>query len=121
MYPEDVGRITFEAHNTLGIAESVTEIITEGILLLLSEGKKQKYYFFRYFLSVQKGKTEKIMKIMSSKAKQYATKCSHLSSSILFPKLLTIKFLQLLHYTLLTKFEQFIFHRHLFKLIFKNL
>lgn len=32
MYPDDVGEITFEAHNHLGIAVTTTQLSVEGII-----------------------------------------------------------------------------------------
>lgn len=32
--PEDTGKITFEAHNSVGVAETETELIVEGICFL---------------------------------------------------------------------------------------
>lgn len=29
--PDDTGKITFEAHNSVGVAETVTELVVEGI------------------------------------------------------------------------------------------
>lgn len=35
--PDDTGKITFEAHNSVGVAETVTELIVEGIRFFLVE------------------------------------------------------------------------------------
>lgn len=50
-YPEDTGTITFEAHNPLGVAESITEITTEGSLFLLLNCLLKLAYFNIFFIS----------------------------------------------------------------------
>lgn len=44
--PENIGKITFEAHNTAGVAETTTELVTEGIL---------KFQIFLFFQTIFAG------------------------------------------------------------------
>lgn len=47
IYPEDTGKISFEAHNSIGVAETVTELIVEGIFFFFSES-----YIFHFLFSI---------------------------------------------------------------------
>lgn len=50
--PEDTGKITFEAHNPVGVAETETELVVEGICF--SRRKKIYSFLALYILTCEK-------------------------------------------------------------------
>lgn len=78
-YPEDTGTITFEAQNSLGVAETVTEITTEGILIVFYDSLK--VYLFQSILL----KMKDIITKTGYGVKRYATTKTISESPYSFP------------------------------------
>lgn len=45
VYPDDTGKISFEAHNSVGVAETVTELVVGGNYF----SKRRLFFFFSHF------------------------------------------------------------------------
>lgn len=78
--PENIGKITFEAHNSVGVAESSTELITEGTLYLIIF--IDLYIFFQDNQNI----LQKFLQVFETAVSFPKIYLSHLLHSIYLPK-----------------------------------